>query len=832
MKTSSLIITALLGLGIAGAGYYHQEILEAGKLLYQEVLDGGAQAEARPAIPGSYIGKPMDPESWRNGSRQTKELAQEIKKSLKNTKRKEISNFIAKPENRLLLAQWLLAHRELISHEENDTNRRKAADALAKTQMACEALEARLNTAEGSALAAVKFQLENRRRDLEEQKGDAEAPRRMTEVIAMSKEAEQLSKDITANLDWMEQILYTGECERPGIAMGIIAALLAERPNLASDTMKREIATATAVEWARSGWIIPRGIDRADYYLDNWEAQRLNTTFDTLPFWQRRMVCGSKGHDNAGSRESLEWALENVHIPDNQYPGCCWRCGYKLHNYFGESIHGSGYYAPYNGIYGRNRLKMTYEIGGVCGGLSHFGAFSALANGVPAMTAGEPGHCAYIVLVNGKWQPAYSLSWKRGLHWQVWKGVHKYASLHMATALHSPAEMKKTRASNACATLGEMFASLNESDKAIDCYQAAVDTQPLNFRAWRGYAQLLAAQEAGNDKEWRSLHTRLCRNLVPTYPEVAAELLIAHIYPGMLKAITDHSARLTLFSEFWESVEAMGPDRWDIEALCGKQADALKGKNKTESDEATLALYKTVLGLTAGKSAYAPVILAWGNSMAKGMSASQRRTFMAATIRGLESGKDGDMDDAARDRMLGQALSGAEQMRDLSTFQAIGKLLSDNYQNPKGKLPRFEPFPGRIVSKGGMIYTSSSAHDDPAAHWGVLESVGGRFHTNNEVNPWVVVQLPRTALVTGVVAISTSGQNVRRLHDMKVQYSETGRDDDWHEAGAFPAPSTKVINRLDLRESKPRARFIRIMRGGGKDFFHLNAIYVYGEQAS
>ncbi len=825
MKKSTIIVTAALLLGLGGAGYY----------FYPEwapVVEGllGKKVVEEAKIPGSYIGKPIEPAEWGAPGVLEKELAKEIIKRIPSTKKSSVAKFMTEPENRLLLAQWLLAHREAIAKEANAESEKKAKEAIEKAESDIANLKERIANTEGAPRESAKFHLKNRQADLKELRADAKAPRSMAEALR-DEPSMKLSKHITANLDWMEQILYSGEMERPGVAFGILAALLKERPDLATSTMKREIATATAIEWARSGWLFPRAIDRADYFLDNWEAERLNTTFDTIPFWLRRMVCGAKGHDNAGSRESFEWALENVHIPDHQYSGCCWRCGYKRHNYFGESIHGPNYYAPYNGVHGKNRLQMTFDVGGVCGGLSHFGAFAAVANGVPAMTAGEPGHCAYIVNVHGKWQPSYSLSWKRGLHWQVWKGVYKYASLFMATDLWSEEQAKKTRLSNGFMTLGEMYASQKESGKALGCYQTAVDVQPLNFQAWRGYAQLLTEQRAQDENDWRTLHTALCQGLVPVYPEVAAELLIQHIYPGLFKAISDHGQRLTCFAEFWKAVDAMGPDRWDIETLCNKQADALKGKNKDETAAATLELYGEVLRHTSGKPAYAPVTLAWGNSIAKGMTPAQQRQFMAATVRGLEGGS-GSMDNGARDNMLGQALSGAEQMRDMATFQAIGKLLSDTYRKPKGSLPKFDPFPGKLVSQGGLIYTSSSAHDEPAAHWGVLEPVGGRFHTANEVNPWVVVQLPRTSLINGVVTISTAGHNVRRLHDMKVQFSESGKDDDWHDAGAFPAPSAKAVNRLDLQESKPRARFIRIMRGGSKDFFHLNAIYVYGEHAA
>ncbi len=753
-------------------------------------------------------------------------------KKLPEPRKAVVQKFIADPANRLLLAQWMMAHSEAASAKAYEDARKAQEKEVRKVEKDCANRAKQIETAKGVAKEALKFRLENRQFDLEELQADAQSPRTMAEAYKVNGGAAKLLEQVTGNLDWMEQILYTGETAQPGRALAILATVAEKYPKLAYKVKEREIATATAVEWAKSGWLFPRAIDRACFYIDNWKEGRLNEVFDDLPFWQRRMVCGCKGHDTFGSLESLQWALDNVHLPADRYPGACWQCAYRLHNLFGESIHGSSYYAPYDGRYGRNRLRQTYEIGGVCGGLSHFGAFSALANGVPAMTAGEPGHCAFIVLVNGKWTPAYSLSWQRGLHWQVWKNIHKYSSLHMATQLYSDdkEQVKATRLSNALQTLGEMFASQKENDKALACFQEAVKAQPLNFPAWRAEAQFLTAAKPQDAAAWKNLHDTLCKTLVPTYPEMAAEILQQHAYPGMFRALNKEE-KLACHNAFWSAVNEMGPDRWDIEGLCNRQADSISDKGK-DNDETRLGLYVKILTNTAGKAKYAPVILSWGNTLAAKMKPEMQKKLMKSTVTALGSGT-GKMDADSRDKMLGQALQGAEQMRDISTFQAIGKLLSAKYRQPKSKMPKWEPFPGKLASQGGLLFTSSTCkHDEPPAHWGVLEPVGGRFHTGNDMDAWAAVKLPKPVFVTGVVVVTT-GDNMWRLNDLKVQYSETGNANDWHDAGQFFQGACKQrVNRLDLRSSKPRASYIRILRPGGKQFFHLNGIYVYGEQAA
>ncbi len=779
-------------------------------------------------IPGSYIGNSLAGKDWADTEALAEKLAAGILSTLNGTDNASVQAFIAEPANRLMLAQWRLATAEnAVSAEATQKALDSVRRDLTKHRERLEKLRREASEATGSRADSLQFRMRREEDSIRIRESELASPLSMKEALESTPGAANLVEQVTNNLDWMEQFVYSGECLNPGRAMGILAAIAGDDEQLAYKKMQRDIATATAVEWAKSGWLFEKALIRANYYIESWEEDRLHTEFDTIPFWMRRMTCGSKGDNNFGSVESLRWLRDNVNLPTERYSGACWQASYLTYNIFGDSIHGPWYYEPFQEEHGDNIAQSVYEVGGVCGSLSHFGAFAAIANGIPGMTFGEPGHCAYLYLNKGKWQPSYSMSWQKGLHWQVWSRIHKFASLHMATELFSNEQAEQTQLSNAFWSLGKLFAAAGDSQKATDCFSAAVKEQPRNYGAWVDYAVFLRQALPQDATAWKQLNSSACSLLAPLFPEMAAELMKTHVYPGLVDCGLPAGEAMKCLAAFWKPLEAMGPDRWGIEELCNAQVNLLKQLG-APMPEGTLALYKQVLGLCAGKAAYAPVILSWGNSSAAGMSPEMQQKFTKATLAGLS--KSDEMNADARDRMLSQAIAGAERMRDLNAFQTIGKMLSEKYKS--GTPPQWEPFPGKLASRGGMIYTSSSDYDDPAAHWGVLEPTGGRFHTRNEENPWVVVEMPRTVYVTGVVTIFTGGQNNVRNHDMRVQYSETGNDNDWHEAGAFPEPSTRVINRLNLRESKPRARFIRIIRGGKKDFFHLHCIYVYGEQAS
>ncbi len=86
------------------------------------------------------------------------------------------------------------------------------------------------------------------------------------------------------------------------------------------------------------------------------------------------------------------------------------------------------------------------------------------------------------------------------------------------------------------------------------------------------------------------------------------------------------------------------------------------------------------------------------------MGQQMQKKFLSATLAALKKGVAGDLKEADREKMLGQALLDAERMRDRSTFQAIGKLLPEKFRKPT--LPKWEPFPGQLVSLGGLLFTS------------------------------------------------------------------------------------------------------------------------------
>jgi len=756
---------------------------------------------------------------WANTTAKRDALAKSITSAMDG---KSATGFAKDKDSLLLAAQWMIAQADteaLTDIEKQTADREKNLTNLR------EQLEKKKASAPEGVALSKRAEWDIKRLEKKVKRAEALCQAAYTmEAATKDPKAATIMERIAADPEWAEQFAFSGECIRPGYALYLLTAIANEHHDFFTNKMVRDIATATALEYAKSYWHPEDAVERAEYYIKNYKADRLNTVFDTLPFWQRRMVCGCKGDNPYGSVSSLEWSLENVHIPAHEYPGSCWRCAYRLNNIYGDSIHGPHYYTPWEATYGDNRAALTYLVGGVCGSLSHFGAFSALANGIPALTAGEPGHCAFIVLIDKKWTPAYSLSWERGLHWQVFRNVYSFSSLHSASELFDTKNEEKLNLSNSLRIAANIHAQNGNTAKAHSTFRDALKAQPRNFYAWREWMQALA--EKGSADQWADLNDTLCEHLVPIYPEMAYEVLQKGAIEGMKKAMTGDEKKLRrCFLDFWSHCKEYGPDRWHIARLADAQLKALGISAKTP--DKLCSMYSDILASCSNSANYMSVILGWGNSLSSGLSEADKKNFMADMVKGIQSGS--NMKDEDKEKLLAPAMLAAEKTGDIVTFQSIGKMLPEKYRKPANVLPKHEPFPGKLASQGGIVLASSTSQwDNPCSHWGLLEPCGGTFHTGKDTNAWITVQLPRQVNVTGVVLITNPG-NLHRLHNMKIQVSEDGQN--WTDVHQF-GQCTQRVMRADLGQKLPLAKYVRILRPGGPEFFHLNGIYVYGNQAA
>ena len=407
---------------------------------------------------------------------------------------------------------------------------------------------------------------------------------------------------------------------------------------------------------------------------------------------------------------------------------------------------------------------------------------------------------------------------------QVYRNVYSYSSLHSASELFDSKNEATTNLSNTYRIAANIFAQQGDKAKAQTNFRDALKTEPRNFYAWREWVQALS--ESGTADDWAELNETLCNKLVPIYPEMAFEVMQKGAIEGMSKAMAKDEKKLRrCFLDFWNHCDTYGPDRWHIARLADAQLKALGISAKTP--DKLCSIYGDILASCAHSANYMSVILGWGNNISANLSEADKKKFMDGMVKGIQKGD--NMKDEDKEKLLAPALLAAEKSGDIVTFQALAKMLPDKYRNPANVLPKHEPFPGKLASQGGIVLASSTSQwDKPCNHWGLLEPCGGTFHTAKDTDAWITVQLPRQVNVTGVVLITNPG-NLHRLHNMKIQVSEDGQN--WTDVHQF-GPCNQRVMRADLGQKLPLAKYVRILRPGGPEFFHLNGIYVYGNQAA
>lgn len=762
--------------------------------------------------------------AWATPEKLRAQLSNAIIQELKNIDTSSVQGFLSEKSNRRLLLMYHFANLEVGQQQENQKFNENLTKNLQNKQAEIARLEQEVNQKSGPEKKNAEYRLSCARTDLKRLQKEVQYP------IDLSK-CKKVLEAILADEEWMEQIAFSGEARKFARVVQIIAAIAEADSGALKKGVPRDTTTATALEYARYNMRTVDAIDRAKYFLKYWRQGRLNVSFDKLPMHQRRVVCGWKPNHRSGTVTAFEWALNNVHLPDWQYPASCWRCGYILDNVYGDSIHGAYYYAPWEGVKTDNHMWLTQNVGGVCGSLSHFGAASACANGVAALTAGEPGHCAYIVLVNGRWTPAYSLSWERGLHWIPWEGNHTYSALHLTDSLYDKKNEAKTRVSNAWWVLGSLYWTVKNMEMALSCYEQAAKAAPLNYPMWREYKSFLSINMPKNAEAWKKLNSRLCSGMASEYPEQAAELLKSGIINGMADSGMSPDELAKACALFWKHADKMGPDRWYIENFANAQLQACKRISK-DPEAATISTFVKVLSAAAPHDAYSGSMMAWGNQISSGLSEEGRKKLSNAMVKALGDGK--NLNSAQKAKLLGSLILAAEKAQDTTTFHAISKMIDPKEIHGSAAIPAPVPFPGKLVSEGGLPFASSTSEwDAPHTHSGLLTQQGGQIHTGRENNPWIAVKLPKHAYITGVIFAGTNQwELIHRFRPLRVQVSDTGRADDWRDVGTPIERTGNYINRFDLQKERPKALYIRVLRPGGPEVFHANGIYVYGTPAA
>ncbi len=639
-----------------------------------------------------------------------------------------------------------------------------------------------------------------------------------------SAEGQAVITTLSNDLEWLMGLLYSGPNDNFNLVPRNLVACFSGQDELVNDKVARRLASAGAVEFAREKWDRKQLAERFNYYYQSYSQELLNTSFDDLEYWETRFLMGSTQPWAWGSVKNLTWLRNNVRLPNEGYLGAAFQVPYRLRNVAGDSIHGPDYLNAFMEHYDGVLAWAHREVGGVCGALSHYGTFAALANGIPAVTMGEPGHCAYAVRVGNEWVRSNSIYWQHSLHKTFWK-EHAWDFLALTQGLYG--DFKKTLVSDQLMALGDFLASRRKMHGAFLSYEDALLTQPNNWPALLSYSAYLKEKAPHNKEKWLELHELVNEGLNQRYHNASATLLSKYIYPNLIPLVTDKRELTRLFAAFFKECKTMGSNRWEVNGILSRQLQSF-----AKGDEQTRFM-REALGALIRNPDYAGAAIAWGLSFVAALpdtpeTLQTQEDFTDVIVRALGRTRTGNKDRDATWSTINQAMRQAVESKDRKMFQAIGKLsyrkLKKNF--PKNKL-RFRGY-GLVISNTGLIFGDRTMdNNEPVSlHWAALQKDGGMIQIKSNVT----VELEMRSEITGVVCITNKPMDTN-ARPFNIRISDDGMN--WSEP--IPAETSGQVLSFNLRKNDLSGRFVKLEKEGetqASDFSGQGLIgfYVYGKK--
>jgi len=281
----------------------------------------------------------------------------------------------------------------------------------------------------------------------------------------------------------LEMFMTSGEADgKYSEALMIFRNLILQDPEIKNKPLHLRLAVATSLVHSEP---VPSGackrniiswMDRYKAYLKWSQEGALLSQFYTGTAWHLRFVVASTQTD-----EETIWARKNTPkskaspseigtlnklkmVTYNNTNKDGWRVGNTAKFY---------YYQPAT-------LKVTHEIGGVCGAVSRFHARMSNAFGVPASLVGQPGHAAFIWYnAEGNWELKNRI---RG--WRETKKKRRYTWGQGAYFIQLMNEAQKNLDSYRLSEKLRLVSELVNPGDRFQILEEAITTCPYNYPAW------------------------------------------------------------------------------------------------------------------------------------------------------------------------------------------------------------------------------------------------------------------------------------------------------------------------------------------------------------
>ncbi len=554
----------------------------------------------------------------------------------------------------------------------------------------------------------------------------------------------------------------------------------------------------------------PFGIDpvwRFKFFKNGHKSGRMHPMFGRLKSWELRYVV-EKGWDDA----SLAWCSENINIPLQRYVDVFNAVNYNGRSDFGDTIQGPLFYTPWEKL--MCQAENAKMHGGVCGSLSTFGAVAASAHGIPSYTVGSPSHCAYAVrFARGDWRGAFGGP-DGGPHTAIWAGNIHFVNL-MEVVFGDDSGLRNSLAHGARAHLLLDAGDLPGAEKAI---AAALAISPMNLDLRHDELAILEKSGKMTAADWRR-HAESLLRAFGSHGDPALSLISG--FESRFLDGTDDAAKLEWYAKYHAaSARATGSGKWATDVgkiILPKQASTL------ESDTSRESLLRLALAtyLASSDGAFFGRALEWGvkSFVEKGNADAFGRAFAAATT-GTKVG----VDEKKLRESYEKAIAAACSAKSVPAFQTLGKAALQFARKEPGP-GKLDVPPGKLVSSEGMLWPSTRKWCSVLDFYNVLNESGGVVHTDREETPSVVVELPRTVDVSGILIVKNNG-NEGRVKKARVSRSVDGET--W-----FPVEETPSMPK-QWRITPPadtQARWIKVEAlNDTPEFMHFRNILVFSKE--
>lgn len=238
------------------------------------------------------------------------------------------------------------------------------------------------------------------------------------------------------DVDWMEEFIGSDVADF-GQSLENLRLLTVYGEGL-DQLFHRRIATALALQWGSGNRY--RLVDRLRHIQQAQREGLLHVSFENLNVREMRWAVPTYG-----TEKDYRFLLDDRQTTLGDYFGACWAIAYVDPNVFGDSVQTWEFAAPWTHHHGTGTGNRPFiaqrQVGGVCGTVSGYGSAAAQVHGVPSVTVGQPGHCAYIIRVGQEWPVGNSVTWPTSASAPGWEGTG-YPTLHR---LYEPVTQDRAR---------------------------------------------------------------------------------------------------------------------------------------------------------------------------------------------------------------------------------------------------------------------------------------------------------------------------------------------------------------------------------------------------